>query len=86
MPVGSLKSSESSNTCRKVVRDITDSMKNKIKKGMEWNRGQEFLHTDPHHNDIMLGLFPYVNKYLYSASNKSVFIVLTSCFTVVTIF
>lgn len=67
-----------------VVRGVIDSVMKKIERGMKDEHNKVFLHTGPHHDDIMLGLLPYVNKQLYSAGNRSVFAVLTSGFTSVT--
>ncbi len=79
------KNSEAKNKAfDNIVREVTDSVEQKIFKGMKREEGKVFLHTGPHHDDIMLGILPYVNKQLYSPSNKSVFAVLTSGFTSVT--
>ena len=90
LPVKRAKSAEkrSSGTgeaaAEKIVSSVTDSFRRKISKGMHGRSGNVFLHTGPHHDDIMLGLLPYVNRQLYSVDNKSVFAVLTSGFTSVT--
>jgi len=45
---------------------------------------QVYLHTGPHHDDIMLGIFPNIIRHLRDASNEFHFSVLTSGFTAVT--
>ncbi len=69
---------------KSVISEVKGSVIEKINKGMKGEENTVFLHTGPHHDDIMLGILPYVNKQLYSSSNRSVFAVLTSGFTAVT--
>lgn len=59
-------------TCSKIVRGITPE-KNKV-----------ILHTGPHHDDISLGILPYINHQLLESSNSIHFAVMTSGFTAVT--
>ena len=66
------------------VQGVEDSIIRKIQKGMEPEKNQIFLHTGPHHDDIMLGLFPYITHHLREASNKFHFAIMTSGFTAVT--
>jgi len=47
-------------------------------------QNQVFLHTGPHHDDIMLGIFPCIIPQLRVASNRFHFTVCTSGFTAVT--
>ena len=44
----------------KTVRNVIESTKNKIEKGRISENNQIFLHTGPHHDDIMLGIFPCI--------------------------
>ena len=66
------------------VESAIESIKNKLYKGTLSETAQTFLHTGPHHDDIMLGIMPHVNRQLRSASNNSHFAVMTSGFTAVT--
>jgi len=66
------------------VKDVIESFKNKIQKGMLTDEKQNFYHTGPHHDDIMLGIFPHISHQLRGASNQFTFSVLTSGFTAVT--
>ena len=66
------------------VQTVVDSVMEKIKRGMQPEKEQRFYHTGPHHDDIMLGLFPYVAHQLRQESNSFDFTVLTSGFTAVT--
>jgi glucosamine-6-phosphate deaminase len=69
---------------RQTVASVIYSIKEKIEKGLKDEQDQVILHTGPHHDDIMLGLFPVVNRQLNESSNAAYFSVLTSGFTAVT--
>ena len=66
------------------VQKVIDSMEAKFIKGMEPQVNQTYLHTGPHHDDIMLGILPHITHQFRSATNKFSFTVLTSGFTAVT--
>jgi glucosamine-6-phosphate deaminase len=66
------------------VQSVQDSIEAKIVKGMEKEKNQIFYHTGPHHDDIMLGIMPHINRQLREATNEFHFSVLTSGFTAVT--
>ena len=68
----------------KAVQDVIISTKRKIERGSIRENDQVFLHTGPHHDDIMLGIFPSIISQLRNRSNKFHFAVLTSGFTAVT--
>jgi glucosamine-6-phosphate deaminase len=69
---------------KNTVRSVMDSIQLKIDKGLQQEREQVYLHTGPHHDDIMLGILPHISHNLRSTSNKFYFAVLTSGFTAVT--
>jgi len=56
----------------------------KIEKGLRVYKDKRFLHTEPHHDDIMLGYFPQVVRHFRRVSNEHHFATLTSGFTSVT--
>ncbi|KPK83523.1 MAG: glucosamine-6-phosphate isomerase [Bacteroides sp. SM23_62_1] len=66
------------------VKSVMNSIEVKINKGLQQEREQVYLHTGPHHDDIMLGILPHISHQLRSASNQFHFAVLTSGFTAVT--
>ncbi len=68
----------------KTVLSVIESITGKIKKGMAKESGQVYYHTGPHHDDIMLGIMPAINRQMRNASNEMHFSVLTSGFTAVT--
>ncbi len=66
------------------VSSVIDSIKAKLARGMKKDQDEVVYHTGPHHDDIMLGIMPYTNRQVRSASNEIHFSVLTSGFTAVT--
>lgn len=66
------------------VKEVIQSTKTKIESGLRKENNQTYLHTGPHHDDIMLGIFPCIIPQLRIISNKFHFSILTSGFTSVT--
>ncbi|MGN7756269.1 glucosamine-6-phosphate isomerase [Chryseobacterium sp. 22532] len=66
------------------VQSVIDSINGKIKKGTERLSSEVFYHTGPHHDDISLGLLPYIHYQSRNETNASHYSVLTSGFTAVT--
>jgi glucosamine-6-phosphate deaminase len=66
------------------VQSVIDGMLDKIKRGMQHEENQVFLHTGPHHDDILLGILPYIANHFRDTSNQFHFSVLTSGFNAVT--
>ena len=66
------------------VKEVIESTKKKIQYGGRRETDQTFLHTGPHHDDIMLGIFPCIIPQLRVPSNNFHFSILTSGFTAVT--
>jgi glucosamine-6-phosphate deaminase len=56
----------------------------KIERGMQSLTSTRFLHTEPHHDDLMLGYLPYIVRHTRGASNTHYFACLTGGFTAVT--
>ncbi len=67
-----------------IKRDVVNNLKSKIELGISTLRNTIFLHTEPHHDDVMLGYLPGVVRHMREPSNKHVFATLTSGFTAVT--
>ncbi|MFN2396328.1 MAG: hypothetical protein ABR597_11635 [Bacteroidales bacterium] len=67
-----------------IVQNVSDSIEEKIFRGLKEEKNQVFLHTGPHHDDIMLGILPFITKHISEPSNKFKFAILTSGFTAVT--
>jgi len=68
----------------KNVGKVQDELKQKIQNGTKPYRNEVFLHTGPHHDDIMLGMMPLVAPLLGEPSNRHHFAIMTSGFTAVT--
>ena len=68
----------------KKVEEVIESTKHKIEFGLKKEEDQVFLHTGPHHDDIMLGIFPIIIPQLRVKSNNFYFSIFTSGFTAVT--
>jgi len=66
------------------VEQVISDTRRKIERGLTKHKKQTYLHTGPHHDDIMLGIFPTIIPQIREASNKFHFSVLTSGFTAVT--
>jgi glucosamine-6-phosphate deaminase len=66
------------------VNTVIESMISKIEKGMQPEENQVFLHTGPHHDDILLGIHPFVANHNRDTSNQFYYSVLTSGFNAVT--
>lgn len=63
---------------------VIKSLQKKIERGLADLTGEVFLHTGPHHDDIMLGYLPYIVHLVRSPENRHHFSILTSGFTSVT--
>jgi glucosamine-6-phosphate deaminase len=66
------------------VSEVIEATKQKMETGLKRDMNTVFLHTGPHHDDIMLGIFPAIIPQLREITNKFHFSVLTSGFTAVT--
>jgi len=69
---------------QQLARAVFDRLVQKIERGAQTHSSSCFLHTEPHHDDIMLGYLPYVVRHVRDASNRHHFACLTSGFTAVT--
>ncbi|NQT26575.1 glucosamine-6-phosphate deaminase [candidate division KSB1 bacterium] len=58
--------------------------KKQLLSALQIPKNEIFLHTAPHHDDIMLGYLPYLVRLMREPSNKHFFNYLTSGFTAVT--
>lgn len=66
------------------VSKVCKSIEKKIFRGMQAETNQVFLHTGPHHDDIMLGILPFISNHIHVPTNEFHFNVFTSGFTAVT--
>jgi glucosamine-6-phosphate deaminase len=63
---------------------VTGALKARIERGSKAMTATTFLHTEPHHDDLMLGYLPYIVRHFRDAVNTHFFACLTSGFTAVT--
>ena len=69
-----------------ITSEIEKRLVERIERGSKSELNTRFLHTEPHHDDIMLGYLAYVVRRARDASNNHVFLTLTSGFNAVTNF
>lgn len=69
-------------------KDLTNASRqhiiDSIQRGLFNNENKVFLHTAPHHDDIMLGYLPYIEHQTQTPTNDHYFAYMTSGFTAVT--
>ncbi len=71
-------------TLGELAQTIHDRLIGKIEAGVSIYKEKCFLHTEPHHDDIMLGYFAQVVRHFRRVTNQHHFMTLTSGFTAVT--
>ncbi len=69
---------------QELCQSVHDRLVQKIKRGSQTLTNTRFLHTEPHHDDLMLGCLPYLVRHIRNATNSHYFACLTSGFTSVT--
>ena len=67
-----------------VVQQVIQDVENKLWRGVKPFENEVIYHTGPHHDDIMLGLMPFINRQLRSPSNQVHFAIMTSGYHSVT--
>jgi len=63
---------------------VAERLLAKIEAGSRAARDAVFLHTEPHHDDLMLGYLPFIVRHIREHSTRHFFATLTSGFTAVT--
>jgi glucosamine-6-phosphate deaminase len=81
---GALLEREKNLPLREVTEKISGDFKDRLYKGIKNISNTVFLHTAPHHDDIMLGYLPYILHLVREPSSSHFFATLTSGFTSVT--
>jgi glucosamine-6-phosphate deaminase len=67
-----------------VVQQVIANTEAKLWRGVETLDNEVIYHTGPHHDDIMLGLMPFINRQLRSPKNQVHFAIMTSGYHSVT--
>ncbi|MBM4047866.1 MAG: glucosamine-6-phosphate deaminase, partial [Planctomycetes bacterium] len=70
--------------CRELAKTVHDRLAGKVEKGARTLSQTTFFHTEPHHDDLMLGCLPAIVRHVRDASNTHHFVCMTSGFTAVT--
>ena len=69
---------------KKRIQSINEKIQHRFISTLTIPTNMKFLHTAPHHDDIMLGYLPYLVRLIRETSNTHYFNYLTSGFTAVT--
>ena len=69
---------------RELTARVRQNLVQKIERGSHVKSNTRFLHTEPHHDDLMLGCLPFIVRHVRDAGNTHYFACLTSGFTSVT--
>jgi len=67
-----------------VVKKVVQSAEAKLWRGIKPIENEVIYHTGPHHDDIMLGIMPFISRQLRSATNQVHFAIMTSGYHSVT--
>jgi glucosamine-6-phosphate deaminase len=73
-----------SESLSQLSKSVHKSLVTKLEQGMRVYKNKCFLHTEPHHDDVMLGYFSQVIRHFRRITNTHHFVTLTSGFTSVT--
>ncbi|HEX9652071.1 MAG TPA: glucosamine-6-phosphate deaminase [bacterium] len=82
-PFGKVLLQKDSNHLPILLEDVERDYQQRILNALHVHRDETFLHTAPHHDDIMLGYLPYLVRLMRDPSNRQYFNYLTSGFNAV---
>ena len=83
-PFGALLLQKRAESVSQLTGAVRGSLIARIERGTRTQSDTRFLHTEPHHDDLMLGYLPYIVRHVRDASNTHNFVCLTGGFTAVT--
>ena len=83
-PFGEVLLKKTTKKAADLIKEVDAAVRAKFQEGMRIRRDKRFLHTEPHHDDVMLGYLPYVVRHIREHSNAHYFATFTSGFTAVT--
>ncbi|MCQ2275906.1 MAG: hypothetical protein MJZ87_03020 [Bacteroidales bacterium] len=78
------RSSEIPDLGLETVERVREEVSARIARGCQPYENKVIMHTGPHHDDIMLGIMPLINRQLRPVSNEVYFSIMTSGFHSVT--
>lgn len=82
--LGSILLKKAKTPLQTILKEAEERLKKKIYRGLQEVDNKTFLHTAPHHDDIMLGYLPYLIRIFRNSGNYHHFSYMTSGFTAVT--
>ena len=83
-PFGRMLLQKSKQSLAEMGKQVHESLLSKLQRGITIRTNKRFLHTEPHHDDVMLGYLPFVVRHIREHSNHHYFATFTSGFTAVT--
>ncbi|MDD8046867.1 MAG: glucosamine-6-phosphate deaminase [Verrucomicrobiota bacterium] len=83
-PEGAVLLAKSSEPLGLLTQRVKKNLERKLARGAKTLEDLCFLHTEPHHDDLMLGYLPYIVRHIRSARNRHFFTCFTGGFTAVT--
>ena len=83
-PFGAILLQKRAESVSQLTGAVRASLIARIEHGSRTLSDTRFLHTEPHHDDLMLGYLPYIVRHVRDASNSHNFVCLTGGFTAVT--
>ena len=69
---------------KELIKEASTHIHKSIETGLHNYKDKVFLHTAPHHDDIMLGYLPHIEHQMQTPTNDHYFAYMTSGFTAVT--
>ncbi|MGH1364365.1 MAG: glucosamine-6-phosphate deaminase [Calditrichia bacterium] len=81
---GKLLLNKKSESYRELLSSTRKRLEERIDRGMSVEKNKVYLHTEPHHDDVMLGYLPHLVRHIREHGNEHHFATLTSGFTAVT--
>ncbi len=70
-------------SAREMCNRVAQRLKSKIEAGTQLHRDSVFLHTEPHHDDLILGCMPFIVRHIREHGTRHFFTTFTSGFTAV---
>ncbi|MCK5077602.1 MAG: glucosamine-6-phosphate deaminase, partial [Calditrichia bacterium] len=83
-PEGMLVLKQMGGNYKNVCKQVKNNIIIRIERGAQSLEDKNFLHTEPHHDDLMLGCLPFIVRNTRTFKNTHHFVTLTSGFTSVT--
>ncbi|MCB1195812.1 glucosamine-6-phosphate deaminase, partial [bacterium] len=83
-PFGRIFLKKASSNWKSLKEATIGRIQHNLNEGLHYHENKTFLHTAPHHDDIMLGYLAHIQDLIVNPTNKHHFAYMTSGFTAVT--